>query len=323
MCTAISHFNHCHYFGRNLDLEYSYNEAVTITPRCYPFIFRNAADTKKHYAMIGMATVLDGYPLYYDATNEHGLSIAGLNFPGNAVYLPAKSDYSNIAPFELIPWILCQCANVDEAEDLLMKTNLQNISFSTSLPNTPLHWLLADRSRSIAVEPMTDGIKIFTNPVGVLTNNPPFAFHMHNLCNYLNLSPKEPNKLFCGKVELTPYSRAMGAIGLPGDASSASRFVKAVFHKLNSVADDTEDGNVGQFFHILDSVSMINGSVSLGTKLDKTVYSSCCNTDKRVYYYTTYENRQITAVKMDCCNLDGDRLTCYPLRKEQQIIYEK
>ena len=85
MCTAVSFLAKNHYFGRNLDYEFSYNETVTITPRNYPFKFRRMGENNKHYAMIGMAFVQENYPLYYDATNEKGLSIAGLNFPGNAV----------------------------------------------------------------------------------------------------------------------------------------------------------------------------------------------------------------------------------------------
>ena len=88
MCTAISYKTKDHYFGRNLDLEYSYVESVTVTPRNYPFHFRKERDFPKHYAMIGMAYVQDDYPLYYDATNEKGLSIAALNFPQNAHYKP-------------------------------------------------------------------------------------------------------------------------------------------------------------------------------------------------------------------------------------------
>ena len=88
MCTAAVYQTKDHYFGRNLDLEYSYQESITIAPRNYPFSFRKLPEMKTHYAIIGMAYVLEGYPLYYDATNEKGLSMAGLNFPGSAAYSP-------------------------------------------------------------------------------------------------------------------------------------------------------------------------------------------------------------------------------------------
>ena len=139
MCTSISYKANDHYFGRNLDLEYSYNETVVITPRNYSFSFRRAASLDVHFSMIGMAFVVDGYPLYYDATNEHGLSMAGLNFPTNADYKEPADGKENNTPFEFIPWILGRCKTVDEARMLLSGLNLINESFSEELPLSPLH----------------------------------------------------------------------------------------------------------------------------------------------------------------------------------------
>lgn len=322
MCTAISFKTSNHYFGRNLDLEYCYQEAVTITPRNYPFSFRKAKDLDNHYAMIGIATIVENYPLYYDATNEFGLSIAGLNFPGNAVYHPCNDSSDNITPFELIPWILGQCKTVADAEELLTRINLASIDFNNRLRTTPLHWIISDRKKSITVEPLKDGLKVYENQIGVLTNNPPFDFHMHNLCNYLNLSNSDPESLFAGKIPLILYSRGLGSVGLPGDLSSASRFVRAAYVKLNSVYSDDEDESVCQFFHILSSVEQQSGCVLINGAFEKTVYSSCCNTDKGIYYYRTYENSQITAVNLYSEQLDSNQLSSYPLRRKQQVIRE-
>lgn len=322
MCTAISYCSGSHYFGRNLDLEYHYNESVTITPRNYPFVFRKKPKLENHYAMIGIATVADDYPLYYDATNEHGLSMAGLNFPGNAMYHDIAHDKDNITPFEFIPWVLCQCKNVAEAREIMRRLNLVDISFSESYPLSPLHWMLSDEKESVVIESTAAGIQIYNNPVGVLTNNPPFDFHMYHLSNYLNLTNEEPVNRFTNKVDLKPYSRGMGAIGLPGDLSSSSRFIKAAFTKLNSVSDGTLWDDVSQFFHILGSVAQQRGCVMVDGKYEKTVYSSCCDTQKSVYYYTTYENSCITAVDMYREDLVGEKLKSYPLITRQQINYQ-
>ena len=322
MCTAISFVTKDHYFGRNLDLEYSYHETVTVTPRFYPFLFRHENEITEHYALIGMATVEQNYPLYYEATNEKGLSIAGLNFPGNAVYAQPKAGFANIAPFELIPWVLCQCSDVPETTNLLRSTNITNTSFSKKFPTSPLHWIISDRKESIVVEPVATGLRIYKNPVGVLTNNPPFDFHMYNLSNYLNLTREEPINRLCAETDLKPYSRGMGAIGLPGDLSSASRFVRASFIKLNSVCDSTESASISQFFHILGAVAQQRGCVLVGNEFEKTIYSSCCNTSKGIYYYTTYENSQITAVNMHHQQLNSQKLALFPLITEQQIRYQ-
>ena len=319
MCTAVSYRTKDHYFGRNLDLEYSYQETVTITPRRYPFDFRRMGKMEEHYAMIGMAYVSVGYPLYYDATNEHGLSMAGLNFPGNADYKPFCPGKDNVAPFELIPWILGQCATVAQAEVLLGRINLLNENFSGELPLSPLHWIFSDRERSITLESVKEGVRIYENPVGVLTNNPTFDYQLFNLNNFMRLSTRDPENTF-GDVELKPYSRCMGAMGLPGDLSSMSRFVRAAFVKLNSVSGETETESVSQFFHILKSVEMQRGCVELsGGLYDLTIYSSCCNTDRGIYYYSTYDNHRIYGVDMHREELDGREVVAYPLIRDQGI----
>ncbi len=322
MCTAITFRTNDHYFGRNLDFEHGFGESVVVTPRKYPFLFRKATTMGSHYAIIGMAVVDKGYPLYFDGTNEKGLSMAGLYFPGNAVYLPEKPGMDNITPFEFIPWILGDCENISQVRNKLKKLNLVNIPYSEKFPLSPLHWIIADRDRSIVVEPTADGIKIFKNPVGVLTNNPPFDFHLHNLTGYLNLTREEPESRFSQNYQLTPYSRGMGAIGLPGDLSSPSRFVRAAFVKLNSVCDDTDAASINQFFHILGSVAQQEGCASVGDAFEKTIYTSCCNTDKGIYYYTTYENSQITAISMHNTGLNSANLSVFPLITEPQIRME-
>lgn len=320
MCTAATYKTKHHYFGRNLDLEYSYQETVTITPRNYPLCFRKVPALETHYAMIGMAYVVDDYPLYYDATNEKGLSAAGLNFPGNADYKSEATGKDNISPFEFIPWILGQCATIGEVKEKLARIHLVNISFSEALPLSPLHWMFSDRDASIVVESVRDGLKIYDNPVGVLTNNPGFDFHMMNLNNYMSLSVEEPDNQFSEALHLKNYSRGMGALGLPGDLSSASRFVKAAFTKMNARSGDSESESISQFFHILGSVVQQRGCVHMGEgKYEITIYSSCCNTDTGVYYYTTYENSQVTGVDMHREDLEGCELTSYPLIMGQQI----
>ena len=179
MCTAATYTTDSFYFGRNLDYEFSYGDEVTVTPRAYPFALRCMGDFRTKYAMIGMAYVAGEYPLYYDAVNEKGLGIAGLNFVGNAVYHPAQDGKSNVAQFELIPWLLGSCATLAEVRTLLAKTNIVNIPFSEQLPLAQLHWLIADKTGSIVVESTADGLHIYDNPVGVLTNNPPLDSFSH------------------------------------------------------------------------------------------------------------------------------------------------
>lgn len=320
MCTAVTYKTKDHYFGRTLDYDISYHETVAVTPRKFPFHFRKAGKLETHYAMIGMASMAGDYPLYYDATNEKGLSMAGLNFPGNADYKSEIRNKDNVAPFEFIPWILGQCGTVSEARELLARLNLVEINFSDELPLAMLHWIISDGEESVTVESVKEGLKVYDNPVGVLTNNPPFDYQMFNLNNYMSLSRNEPTDNFSKDLKLSAYCRGMGALGMPGDLSSMSRFVRASFTKLNSVSGDLESESISQFFHILGSVTQQRGCVYLGAgKYEITMYTSCCNTDRGIYYYTSYENSQITGVDMHKEDLNGVRIVSYPLIRRQQV----
>ena len=323
MCTAASYRTKGFYFGRTLDYEFSYGDEVTVTPRRYPFLFRRAGELRQHYAMIGMAHVEGGYPLYYDAVNEKGLGMASLNFVGNAEYHPPRQDRDNVTPFEFIPWILGQCATLEEAKVLLERINLVDIPFSEALPLARQHWLIADRTGALTVESMADGLHIYDNPVGVLTNNPPFEQQMFCLNNYRHLSAATPENHFSKELPLQVYSRGMGGLGLPGDLSSQSRFVRVAFTALNSRSEGTEESDVSQFFHILGSVDQTRGCCELeGGKYEITIYTSCCSLDRGIYYYTAYDNHGITAVDMHRENLDGDTLRRWPLRAKGEIRWE-
>ena len=320
MCTAITFTAANHYFGRNLDLERKYDEQVTITPKNYIFRYKSGEIIRRHYAMIGTAMIVDDYPLYYDAANEFGLSIAGLNFVKNSFLGKIQDNKINLAPYELIPYLLGSCKNVDESIKLLQNINLVDIPFNSDYRNPELHWIIADKyNNCITVEFVREGTKIHQNPIGILTNNPPFEFQIMNLNNYLNLTNTEAKNRFSNEIDLEAYSRGMGSIGMPGDPSSMSRFVRAAFTKLNAIKPQNELDSVGQMFHLLASVEQQEGSVRIGSKYQKTQYSCCCNIEKGIYYYTTYNNHQITAINMFNEDLDSNNLISYRMIFDEQI----
>lgn len=323
MCTCINFKTKDNYFGRNLDLEYRFNEKVVITPRNYEFKLKNGSAINTKYSIIGMATVSDDYPLYAEASNEKGLSIAGLYFPNNAYYFDNDDNKLSLAPYELIPYFLGMYSSIKEIKELILNLNITNVPFSDKYPVSDLHWMVSDSNECIVIEQMKDGLKVYENPYGVLTNNPPFHYHLTNITNYRNLTPNYVESRFSDKISLGQYGQGMGALGLPGDNTPTSRFVRAGFNKLNSVSEDDELSSVTQFFHILDSVSMVKGStITKEGECDITTYSSCINTNKGIYYYKTYTNNQITAVKMTDEEKNKKELSIYNLIEEQQIRYE-
>lgn len=323
MCTAATYKTKDFYFGRTLDYECSFGETVTVMPRNFPLEFRHGGSLTSHYAIIGMAHVTDDYPLYYDACNEAGLAMAGLNFVGNAVYSDVQPGKNNVAQFEFIPWVLSQCGSVAEARQRMENLNLVGTAFSPQFPASELHWLLADRHQAVTIESTSQGLHIYDNPVGVLTNNPPFPQQLFALNNYIGLSPKQPDNEFSSSIPLELYSRGMGALGLPGDLSSMSRFARAAFTRANSVSGRDESQSVSQFFHILGSVDQQRGCCQVREgEYEITLYTSCCNASQGIYYYTTYDNHQITAVDMHRLDLNETTLTSYPLLTQQSIKWQ-
>jgi len=321
MCTAATYRTDDFYMGRTLDYEFSYGEEITVMPRNFPLSFRHGGGTDRHYAIIGMAHVADGYPMFYDAVNEKGLGMAGLNFAASARYSEPEDGKQNVAQFEFIPWVLSQFASLEQARSAIEKINLVGTTYDSRYPAAKMHWIIADKSGAITVEPTESGLKIYDNAPGVLTNEPPFDMQLFNLNNYMRLSPKQPENSFSDALDLGTYSRGMGGLGLPGDLSSMSRFVRAAFTKLNSLSGSGEAESVGQFFHILDSVEQVRGCCEVAQdKYEITIYTSCFNADKGVYYYTTYNNRRITAVDMHRENLDSDSLARYPMLDKEDVL---
>ena len=314
MCTAASFKNKNTYFGRTLDYEFSYGEKVTITPRNYPFEFRHLGLNNNHYAIIGMAHIHNDYPMYYDAMNEYGLGMAGLNFVGNAKYNEVIEGKENVAQFEFISFILSTCKNVLEAKNKIKEINLVKTPYNEYYPAAKLHWILRDTNDCIVVEAMEDGLHIYDNKTGALTNNPPFNYQLENLKNYVSLNNDEPNKSFSFNEAF--YSRGMGSVGLPGDLTSQGRFVRVVYTAHFSVASPDENSSVNQFFHILESVWQTRGLCKINDKYEITIYASCMNLNEGIYYYKTYDNPQISAVYLKNENLNSSKLISYALAKE-------
>ncbi len=306
-----------------MDLEYSFGEQVVVVPRNMPLNFKAEKTATTHPAIIGMAAVVDGYPLFAEAVNEHGVYCAGLNFPGYAAYSENVVDSKlNLAPYEIISYVVANCKTALEAKEFLQNVNVVAIKYADNLALPTLHWMIADKNNCYVLEATQGGVRLFENPIGVMTNSPNFDFHLTNLANFLKCSPNLPSNDLTDEMKLSPLGQGAGAIGIPGDPSTVSRFVRAVFNKTNSVCSPDELSSVSQVFHVLDSVAMVRGTVvTPDDKYDITTYSCCINADKGIYYYKTYDNNRISAVDMFKENLDGDNVICYSLVKTQQVDY--
>ena len=323
MCTAISdHSSPSHLFGRTLDLECSYGEQNVITPRAFAFDFLYEPPQPRHLALIGTAHILNDRPLYYDAVNEAGLAIAALNFPSLAVYHAPRAGAHNVTSFELIPWLLGQCETLDDTKRLLHDTVITSDQAADDLPATPLHWLIADAHGAVTVESAKEGLKLYDNAVGVLTNAPDFPYHMTHLADFSRLDSAFLKNSLCPSIDLPLYSRGMGALGLPGDPSSASRFVRAVFAKYHTLPDTDELAPVSRFFHVMDTVAQPRGlAITEDGRPVFTVYTSCIDTAQGIYYFTTYDCRRIRAARLHSADLENGALTVLPMQSDENVAY--
>lgn len=290
MCTCIMIKNINSYFGRNMDLDYSLNEKMIVVPRNFEINFKNKESIKNHYAFFGLGIVSNNYPLLAEGSNEFGLSVATLNFPNNAYYNNLSHRKENIAPYELSLYILATCKTIKDVKKLLKSINITNIPFSKQYPLTPVHFMVSDKNNSLVIEPIKNSLNVFDNPYNVLTNNPPFNYHIENIKNYMNLSIEDPKNKILKKLNIKPYSYGQGLIGLPGDYSSSSRFIKALFVKENIVFENSE---INDFFTCLESVKMIKGTVKTHNGLEYTRYSCCIDTTNCIYYYKKYNDNNI------------------------------
>lgn len=292
-------------FGRNMDIEFTLGGSVAIAPRGFDLGFG------KHLAMIGMAVIKDGMPLFADGMNEAGLCMAALSFP-DCVY-QESGKVGAIPPFSLIPLVLGSCHNIDEARALLEKTAITDIPFSEDTPNTPLHWHIADKNGALVAEPSAGGLLIHEDPVGVLTNSPPFSFHLTNLRQYLHLTAHYPESSFGAKLE--PLGRGYGTMGLPGDLSPTSRYVRAAFLKYNSPPETDEQRNIAQLFHILANVAMPRGSVTTADGRQEVTAYTCCMSGTK-YLYRTYYGRCTHNVDLYSTDPDLEELVCIPCAEQ-------
>ena len=311
MCTAVSLPGTHHLFGRTLDLEDSCGASIVITPRAFRFDASLFPDLPEPVAMIGVARLQDGQPLYFDAVNEWGLAMAALNFPQNAVYLPPHADRCNVPSYALIPWVLRRCRTVSEARSLLLRTNVTSVAFSDALPPSPLHWMLADGKDSLVIEPTAAGLQLYDNPVGILTNNPPFPCQLTRLQDYARLT---------AATSANAYSKGLGAIGLPGDFSSPSRLARAAFVKKHLAHAAHTTAQITHFFHMMDAVAVPIGCVrNIKDQPFFTQYTSCADTQTCTYYFTTHQNRRIRAVPLSENAKTADAPICFSMDGEEDI----
>lgn len=317
MCTSLKlKYKERYVFGRNLDLEYHFNEGVIALNESYLMKYKFLKEEIANKKIMGIGSLLDDYPLFAEAMNGDGLCIAGLNYPGNAYYHEKiEENKINLAPYELINYLLIHAKNVDEVKAISKNIHLVAKSFKEDLPLSYLHYLISDKDKSIVLEPDKEGIKIYDNLYEVLTNNPPFPFHLENVKQYGNLSNKYYLNNLTSKSDLKPFCIGLNAHGLPGDFSSPSRFIKTLYLKEKVEENLTsEDELINEAFHIFENVSVIKGSaLTSENKSEITIYTSVLDLFNFAYYYKTYEDLSVKSVAFKNITFDKKNIVYFKL----------
>ena len=312
MCTGVrfSDSEGNMYFGRNLDWSEGYGEKVVITPRGYKYKSAFLGEMANSPALIGMGIVADNTPLYFDCANEHGLAVAGLNFPGYASYATDAVDgKTNVAAYEFPLWVALNFKTVEEIEKALPGVVIVAKPINEQYPVSELHWLIGDSKRSIVVEYTSHGMEIYDNDFDILTNQPGYGWHKENMRNYMNLFSMMPKGVKWAKATMTPFGSGSLMRGLPGGFYSTDRFVRVAYLNTHYPVQKSETDNVSRLFHTLAGVAMIDGGAAMADgKFEKTIYTGGYSSATQTYYYNTYENPAIQSVKMTDRDLSGDGL---------------
>lgn len=327
MCTSFSIQTKegNNFFGRNLDLAYNVNECPIIIPRNYELKDKVTGHIQKtNKAIIGIGTVIDNHPSMVDAMNEKGLVCAGLNFEGFAHFEKEPVNGKiNIAPYDFIYWAISNYETTNEVKNAISKIELVDVPLNENTPVPTLHWMITDKTgKSIIVEKTKDNLAVYDNPVGVMTNQPTFDWHLMNLNMYLYINPNQPKAIKWSDQWLKIHGVGAGTLGMPGDSHSIARFIRIAYARAHMPILEDDISAVTQCINMLDYVKMVKAGVISDGKEEKTRYSACMDQEHGIYYYKTYDNNRINGVNMHKENLDGEELIIFPYLTTQDINYQ-
>ncbi len=279
------------------------------------------------YASVGANGV--GLPVMFDGVNEKGLSMGLFYFPTSAGYMPyTPSDAGKtMAPWELGSWMLENFASVEEVKANIGKIVVPAVVFGPWGFAPEAHFIVQDAAgKSIVIEYVGGKLNVHDNPLGVLTNSPAFDWHMTNLRNYVNFSRTNAPPTILGTVTLQPLGQGSGMLGLPGDFTPPSRFVRAVAFSQSVFKSKNADAAVLEAFHVLNQFDIPKGAAREREKdehgnilADYTIWTSASDLRAKRFYFRTYESSQIRMVDLMKMNLDAKDIVTLSMKGEEVI----
>ncbi|CAM4245964.1 choloylglycine hydrolase family protein [Erysipelothrix inopinata] len=311
MCTNITlkSSDNTVLMARTMDFSFALDPEMMVYPRNFKLNFAFNEPLEHHYAFLGLSKNIGVFALA-DGINEHGLTAAALYFEGYATYESTVVEGKSIAPNDIVMWMLAKCKTVEDVKEVFQTHHLVELKLEFLGMIPPLHWVFQDiEGNSIIVEPLEDGIKIYENKLGVLTNSPDYGWHKTNVRSYIGLDPAQVEPRTIYGENFKAFGQGSGTFGLPGDLTPPSRFVKALYSKLSTKKAANEAELVVAASHILNNVDIPKGSVVTQRKtIDYTQYTAYMISNTQTYYYRLYDSLNTEVVNLNDFDLDGNEI---------------
>ena len=308
MCTSFTLHakDESYMLSRTMDFSIEMAKTVTYIPQNFHLIhdYRSSETYQTKYAYVGMGALEDHCNIVFDGINEQGLTAATLYFVSYAGYADpqAATTAVKVAPDMVVGYTLGNYASVNEVKTAFEQNQIQIVDEKnpTLGITPPLHYIFMDKTgATIVVEVMKDGVHVYDDTVGVMTNSPDYPWHENNLNNYLTVTPKQHKPVNWLGKELHPMSQGSGNFGLPGDFTPVARFVRAAYLKNFMPQADNEYGNLIKAENILKSVNVAKGAVvTENDAQDFSCYRSFMSATSQTYYFATYNNQRVRKIDL-------------------------
>jgi choloylglycine hydrolase len=263
-------------------------------------------------------------PVIVDGVNERGLAVGAFYFPGYAKYNEVtESEFDcTVAPYEFPTILLTSCASVADVIELASRLKVAEVSAPGLGICPPLHFVAHDaHGNSIVLEHVEGKLVVHNNPVGVITNSPTFDWHMTNLENYVNLTDANKPALELESLKLNGFGQGTGMLGMPGDFTPPSRFVRAVMFSATTEPMETGRDAVLRLFHLLNLFDLPYGAIREvdGNKqtVEYTQWTSGSDLKNLRFYFRTVTNSRIRTIDLNQIDLDAASIRSIPTAEDE------
>lgn len=304
--------------GRTLEFGVEVDISIAVIPRDYPFKGSTPQGDGlfyiSKYGVVGAASF--GNPALMDGLNEKGLAVGTFYFPTFAGYseLTTENRSKALSPVDFPNWILTQFATVEEVKAALSSVIIvPTITKGWGPEPAPFHYIVFDKQGNcLVIEPINGKLVTYDNKLGTFTNSPTFDWHMTNLRNFINLTPFNAKSIVLDGVMLEPFGAGSGMVGLPGDFTPPSRFIRAAIFSTTATPSENAEKAISQVFHILNQFDIPVGAArsKIGniTYTDETQLTCARDPQSLKYYFKSYQNQNIKSVDLKKFDLNAKEI---------------